>query len=268
MMSLTIYRKGLRKGWFIGLAPPIVLGILSLVYIAFWVMISKDAQAFIELFKNPAYSTILGNEITNINIATFTGFFSLEFFFTSQYLLIIIPIFLGSNIASKEIDNKTLDVVLSYPIPRWRLFTEKFLVYNTYNLTYILIIVPLTVFGTWIINETMNYLSLVYSLVGLWLFLYAAGSLTILCGTIVMNAGKSYALSGTILIGMILIDRIGGLIPSLNWLQLFSLFHYLQGSKIMNTGTLPMNEVIIVASFGTLSFLLALAIFQKKEIIY
>lgn len=268
IMTLTIYRKGLRKNWFIGLAPAVALGFLSLVYIAFWVYISKDAQAFIELFKNPAYSTILGNEITSINIATFTGFYSLEFFFTSNYILIIIPIFLGSNIISKEIDKKTLDIALSFPIPRWRLITEKFLVYNTYNLAYIILIAPITIIGVWLIGESMNYFSLIYSLIGLWFFFYAAGAIAILCGSIFMNSGRTYAACGTILIGMIIIDRIGGIITSLYWLQAGSLFHYLQGSQIMITGFLPLNEVALVASFGTLCFILALIIFQKREIIY
>lgn len=264
-MMVHVYLKELRKKWFSGIAGPFFVCIFVLMITYIWPEFRDQASNFMELLKNPFYKVFLG-QLGLADISTWQGFFFMYLFLWLEWVLLYVTIFVPVRLISTEIDKKTLDVTLSYPIPRWRYILEKFSVYLSYNLLYPILMFVITYLSTTAINESMNYAILSYSLIGVWFMFFALGALSLLCGTIFLESNKALSAAGVLILGQYLLERIGGLVESLRILQNLSLFHYLNAGTIADLGKLPLNELFTVAGVGILALSSALYIFQKREL--
>ena len=189
--------------------------------------------------------------------------------------MIFATIFIPARILASEMDNNTLDVMLSYPIPRWRYALEKFSVFLTYNLLYPVLILLTTFFVNIIMvnidfihaEEAVDLVVVGYATIGSWSLFFALGALSFLCGTIFLESNKAMAMSALVILGQYMMERFGGIVKSINFLQDFSLFHYMLPAAINRTGTFPIGDLIIVISVGLIATVGALYIFQRRELI-
>ncbi|MHA2104546.1 MAG: hypothetical protein ACW981_14050, partial [Candidatus Hodarchaeales archaeon] len=90
--------------------------------------ISKDNGERNAEMNNPIYQAILGDLGLEGLGLTWQAAVFMYAGGTMNILLLLVGIFPARSLAA-EIDKKTLDVILNYPIPRWRYLLEKFGVY-------------------------------------------------------------------------------------------------------------------------------------------
>ncbi|NHJ38664.1 MAG: ABC transporter permease subunit [Asgard group archaeon] len=167
-----VLTKDLQKKWLSGIIPPIsVIAFIPLIA-SIWPEFKKQADNFADILDNPIYQAILG-QLGLADITTWTGFFYMYIFLTLEIVVIFLSVLLPVRIISKEVDKKTLDLVLSYPIPRWRFLLEKFSVYLIYNLAYPILVLFFTFVSTRIVGEEINYTLLTYSSIGILMQLFA-----------------------------------------------------------------------------------------------
>jgi ABC-type transport system involved in multi-copper enzyme maturation permease subunit len=183
-----------------------------------------------------------------------------------QWVLLFVTIFVPARLITNEVDKRTLDVTLSYPIPRWRYILEKFCVYLTYNLLYPVLIYSATYLSTSAVGETIDYAILNYSLIGIWFLFFALGAISLLCGAVFLDGSRALAASGVLMIGQYILVRFADVVESLNYLKKFTLFNYLEPAAILDLGKLPLDELFVVAGVGTVALLAALYIFQRREL--
>ena len=88
---------------------------------------------------------------------------------TMEWAIVFLAILVPARIVTSEVDKKTLDVTLSYPLPRWRYLLEKFMVYLAYSLLYPAFVYVLAVVGTPSIGETLDLTVLGHAMAGFWL---------------------------------------------------------------------------------------------------
>ena len=264
---VRVYLKNLRKNWLNGIAPPIIVTMFIPLITSIWPEFKEKASVFTELMKNPVYRAFLG-KLGLADLGTWQGFFSIEIFVWLEMILVYITIFVPVRLISTEVDKRTLDVMLSYPIPRWRYLFEKFSVYLSFNFLYPIVILIITYLSTEAVNEIMDYTILTYALLGVWFWFFALGALSLLCGTIFLESSKSLSAAGVLIVGQFILVRIGDLVESLNILKKLSLFNYLNPGTIMELGMLPLDELFIVAGVGILALLGALYIFQNRELAF
>ncbi|MHA2366103.1 MAG: ABC transporter permease [Candidatus Hodarchaeales archaeon] len=266
-MSFKIYTKGLQKGWLIGILPAMLVGVFVLLIVSIWPEFKEEAAAMQDLLDNDMYKLMLG-ELGLLNIGTFIGFYAMEIFTILEFIMIFFTIFVPARIVSSEVDQRTLDVMLSYPVSRRDFLIQKFAVYNTITLSFPIIILITTLLGTIFVNEQIDYYPLILALIGSYLLFFTLGAISLLCGTLFLESGKSFSAAGGIIIGMWIIERLGGLSESLNFLQTISVNHYLNSGSIINSETLPIGDVFIVLMVGILSFITSLYVFEKRELAY
>jgi ABC-type transport system involved in multi-copper enzyme maturation permease subunit len=183
-------------------------------------------------------------------------------------LMIIVTIFLPVKLISAEVDNHTLDVMLSYPIRRWRYIFEKFSVYLTYNLLYPILMLLFTLLSAAAVNETITVLTFTYSVIGVWFLFFALGSISLLCGALFLKSKKALTASGIIIFGQYILVRVGGMVDAAAPLKYFSLLNYLNAGTIVTSGTMPIGELLIVITVGVIALLGSLYIFQKRELAF
>ena len=295
---LTIYKKQLQKTWLFWLLPILLLGSLALLVIIIWpdyAPILEQFDAVIE--SNSIFASLVGESA----IGSFEGFVGIELFIVGDFVFIILILLFGTMAIAREADSGTLDIILSYPVPRWRFLLEKLFAIITLSIIFPFLIWGITALGAAVIIETgvetttgapalteFNNEAFLIALIGKWLVYMAFTCITILCSVIFMDTVKTLSSSGLIVGGSWILERFGGLIRSANEevadiLQGVSLFHYLDGASVMNAimhddATLilpigndvllfffPVHELLIVLLVGIIALLAALIIFQKRE---
>jgi len=262
---MNIYFKFLKKNWLWGVIPPLLVALMVPAIGSIWPELEKQTAAFSELLNSPLYQIILGS-MSGFDITTWTGFYYMEIFTWMEMVILFVTIFVPARLISAEVDKKTLDFILSYPIARWRYVLEKFSVFLTYNFLYPVFVLILTYQSIISLNVEMDLVLLTYSLIGIWLLMFALGALSLLCGTIFLEPNRATAAAGILILGQYILVRIGGLTESLNFLKSFSFFNYLNANTILNQQKMPLDELLIVFVVAILSLIGALVIFQKREI--
>ncbi|MHA1207421.1 MAG: ABC transporter permease subunit, partial [Candidatus Hodarchaeales archaeon] len=154
---LTIYKKNMRKYWLIGISFPMAI-VIFIPFIAFiWPELKESISAFADILENPLYQVLLGG-LSMEDLSTWQGMFFMYIFMLLEWVMIFFFFFIPARLISSESDNRTLDVMLSYPVPRWRYMLEKFSVYLTYNLLYPIMIILSTMFFSELIGEEIDLL--------------------------------------------------------------------------------------------------------------
>ena len=232
-----------------------------------WPTLQDQISMFEELLDTPVYQAILG-QLGMIGFGSFDGAIYMYIFSTLEMLMIVLTVFIPVRLISSEVDRNILDIILSYPIPRWRFLLEKFSVYLTYNLLYPVLLLFAVILSATGIGESINLATFTYSVIGVWLLFFALGALSLLCGALFLKSRKALPASGIIVFGQYILVRVGGMVDAAAPLKHFSLFNYLNAGTIVNTGTIPILELIIVITVGVIALVGALYIFQKRELAF
>ncbi len=271
-----VFKKEFRKSWLIGIVPPLLVMVFVPLIAVIWPELELQAEAFEQMLENPLYAAMLG-DLLETGFTTWEGAYFLYIFIWSEWVILFITIVVPAFLISSEIDRKTLDVMLSYPIPRWRFALEKFAVYATYNLFYPIFIVLITFISTEYLQEQFNYEVLMYALIGLWLWLFTLGALSFLCAAIFLETRKSISFAALLIMGQYILQRFGGLSETLEFYQNISIFNYLSAGKIYKWFINPetynffeefIPQVLLVTGIGIAALIAALFIFQHRELAY
>ena len=270
---LNVYFKGMTKKWKSIITPVLVIGLFVIMIAGIWPTLKEQAEAFQFIIDNPIYQSILGNLGGAVMFTTWEGAYYLYIFVWLEMVIVFITIFSPGRLITNEIDKKSLDISLSYPISRWRYLLEKFSVFLTYNLLYPLIALFAGYIATQALKPydpavTMDYTLLFIASTSVWMYLFALGALSVLISTMFLDSRKTLAVSGAIIVGMYLLVRIGSAAESLNFLQYLSIFYYYSPGNILENGGFLVGEFFIVFGFGLVCLLAALWIFQKRELTY
>jgi ABC-type transport system involved in multi-copper enzyme maturation permease subunit len=282
-----VYLKNLRKSWMTGLVPPLIAAaFVGTVALSFPTMIDVILER-LGTMSSPIYKAILGDLGLEDLGLTWQAVLFMYGGGTMNILVLFVALFIPARILSTEIDKNTLDVMLSYPIPRWRYLFEKYGVYITYSLIFPMAIVVFMIGLTWVMDglypEGYVYNDIVYHYLpeqpqqfynlvvnyafGIFLLLFALGAISLLCATFFLDSNRSLTAAGVLIGGQYMLDGLGGLLDPSGELgiQNFSLFHYFSLGTLIETGMLPLFDIIIVAGVGILALIGALFIFHKRE---
>lgn len=270
----TIYKKQLQKTWYYWLIPIVLIVALAFYMVLIWPEFEPIIQEFQTFLENPLYQALLGEGAIQLGITSFEGLISMEMFIVSDIIFIGFILAFGTLIIAREADSGTLDIILSYPVPRWKFLLQKFLAFITVTLAFPILVWLITTLSASSYNITFNDEAFLVSLFGRWLLYMTLTSIAILCSIVFMDSTKTIGSSGLILGGSFILERIGGLVrpasaETADILQGISLFHYLDGptvmNNMMNNEGFPLGELLIILLIGFLALLVSLILFQKRE---
>lgn len=275
---LTIYKKQLQKTWLFWILPVILLVGMALLVVFIWPDYAPILEQFDIIFAdNPLFASLLGES----SMSSFEGFVGIELFIVSDFVFMVIILLVGAMAIAREADSGTLDVILSYPVPRWKFLLEKLFAIITLSLSYPIFIWGSVAMGVIILNGMdpnldleFNNLAFFLALLGKWIVYMVFTCITILCSVIFMDTTKTLGSGGLIVGGSWIFERFGGLIRMANEeiadiIQGVSLFHYLDAATVMNAiiagEEYPFGELFLVLFIGIVALGLALVLFWKRE---
>ena len=263
---MRVYLTNLRKGWKGGTLIPLFVSLIVPLMAGIWPSFKEQAAAFSEILQNPVYQALLG-QLGVMDMTTWQGIFYMYVGICMEWAIVIVAILIPARIVVSEVDKKTLDVTLSYPISRWRYLLEKFMVYATYNILYGVFVYIFAVVSTNSLGETLDMTVLGHAMAGFWLWLFALGAVSLLCGTLFLESSRALSASGALVVTQYLMTRFGDL-GDLSFLKDYTIFNYASTGTILNNGGIPMNELAVVVGVGVVALAAALYVFQKRELAY
>ena len=269
-----ILLKNLKKKWMSSLLPPLVLGLFIPLIASIWPEMREAAEIFAVILSSPVYAAMLG-DMGLANIAIWPGAFQMYIGIMLEYVMIGVTIFVPTKIITEEINKKTLDVTLSYPIPRWRFLLEKFGSYLVYCLAYPVMIMVFAFASTKYLqhnyahlNVEFDYLALTYPLIGTFMLFFSLGAIALLCAALILDPRKALGGSAAVIFGMYMLNRIGEMAESVEIVKYFSVFNYMSFAEIFTSGTFPVGEFFVLLGVALVALIGALIIFQKRELKY
>ncbi|HVO42273.1 MAG TPA: ABC transporter permease subunit, partial [Aggregatilineales bacterium] len=202
------------------------------------------------------------------SVATPAGFLNLIFF---SYALLILggyAVLAGLNITANEEESKILDVLLSLPVPRWRLVIEKFLAYAVI----IVGIVLLTFVGLWVglkatpalsVDEGRLLESTLNLLPGTLLML----AMTVLLTALVRRKNAAAAIATVVIVGSYFIDSIGRQATAsvANALRFLSFYTYYDSAAVIRSG-LNWGNVLVLVVVALVLMAGGTWLFQRRNI--
>lgn len=239
------------------------------MYIAIFPYIQSQSQELQQLMQ--AYPESLLKAF-NIKISELT-FTELEPFLAMEHfsaiwpiLLIALAISLAGGAIGGEIEKGTIEILLSQPLSRAKLFLGKYLgalfLILIFVLFSIISIFPLA----WMYNvelQVKNYFT--FGILGFF-FGWVVFSLGILTSSIFSEKGKANFLAAGIVVVMYGLNIISSLKENLENLKFFSFFHYYDASAALINNKVDNLSFIVFAIVILITSILAGFWFSKRDI--
>lgn len=260
---MTALRGAFLRFW---LCWTIAIGGLMILTIAMFPEVAKQQQTIDELLKQMPQSLIKAFGMDKVNLSDALGFYA-----TKGYLMItlfgsIFAAMLAGNILSKEQSEKTIEFLLSKPVSRSRVVTEKLLAVVVYILLFNLLVAVANFIGFTMVDASFSFRLFVYlSVAPLLLHLVFAGISFFLSS--LMKKGRSVL---SISLGLVFIlyffEIISSIAEKYEQLKYLTPFVYVNAADIITRGGLDPTYTGIMTAEFLLSVLASYAVFLRKDI--
>ncbi|MBN1284954.1 MAG: ABC transporter permease subunit [Anaerolineae bacterium] len=260
----VIFKRILRDSrtaiiaWGIGLA---VYAIFTVVIYPF----VQDFKEINEMMKLPIMQAMLGDKAADVTSPG--GFLGTYFFLMMPLITAVYSVLYGLGITAAEEDRGTLDVLLSYPLPRWQLILEKFAALVA-ALALMLAITLVGFVAGMIVTPSLevNFGDLILAALNLLPINLVMAALTLLLSTILRSRGLVGGIVGTFVFGSYFVKTFSALVEDpLTNIRYASIFHYYGGSRMMLDGVDWGGALLLLVVTGAL-VALSLATFQRRDL--
>lgn len=194
------------------------------------------------------------------------GFISLEFL--QIWGMIIIAGFVmttGASIIAREVDNHTMDLLLTQPIDRVEYLVAKLAA----DVTMMLGLVVVTMVSIWAGTKMFDFPLKIEGILAVTV-LIASLYLMIECFSLAMGAfmerGKAIILSVAVLIGSHLLKSLGDFNDTIKDFSWLSFFDYYKPAETLKSGTVPWGSVLLFAGIALIFLTIAVVVFREKDI--
>lgn len=237
----------------------VVLGALGALYVALF----------------PSMGDLLGEYMTEApesmqEYIGSTGDLTIEQWLDMEFFSGIVPLALpffmmviGARTIAGSEERKTLDLLLSNPVPRWHmvagaLLTMAMALAGVLALTWVLTYIAVPAAGVELAPGR-----LAQGLLTLWPFCLFFGALSLLVSAVVRRAALAIVIPGVVLVGMYVIDALAQVSKSVEPLHILSLQHHLAGSL---AGDFPWTAFLLVLLAAGVLGMAAAAVFARRDI--
>jgi ABC-2 type transport system permease protein len=220
-----------------------------------------------DLGNNPdAMNLFLSLGNGNGDITSYVGFLNLEMYSIFFILILgIIIAFIAASIISKEIESKTIDLLMSNPVSRKQIVFERFigLIPMVLIINFVSMIV---IMGTTIaINESLDFYYLFLTHLSSIPYFLAVIALSLLISTIFDEKMKSSIIMIAIIVGMFFLNFIGNMV-NIKEISFVSLTHYFNSYTTLKFGQVDLSNVIILLAVASTCLVIAMIYFEHKDI--
>lgn len=267
-MSGAMMIEALRRNWRAMLYWGIGIGLVTWIQVIIITDVSmlEDMQQMMETL--PSWMLAAFGMDDMAYMATPEGYVAIQFFSYALLMFSVYAVTLGLSVTSSDEDRGALDMVLSTPLPRWRLIIEKLIVYSVLVIGVVLI----TFFWLWLgvvmtpaltvdINKllmaTLNTIPATLMVLAVTMFI----------GALIPRRGIAMVAASVFVVASYLFQLIGSAAEGAlaQALSGVSYFNYSNGIEMLQNGFSVTNTLLLVG-VGLAATFAGLWLFQRRDV--
>jgi len=245
--------------------------ILLLLFIGLFVMIIAiypNMKEFLDMWAESLPEVALSTfGRSGFELSMVEGYLNMEFYQWGWVLTLgVYFVFISSSVISKEIENKTIDMLLSNPVSRARVVLEKFLGLVP-GVILVNVAMPIVVLGCLkYINETIDVTYLFYTHFASVFYLCAVCALGLLFSVIFDETKRANVLAIGAISGMYIMEILSILSEKYSAIGKISIIHYYDPGEILVHKTIEASDVVILCIITAVLLAAAAIYFEKRDI--
>ena len=264
-MLTSVFSKNLydmRGGliwWSVGLV------LTNLMIVLIFPSIEESSAALTEYMDNlpPAMVALFGDIQ---EFATMEGYLGLELFgFFLPALTLGFGIAYGGGVIGSEEDRGTLDLLLSYPISRRSVLTQKFGAIAVFALLVLVTSTLGLLLGVALVDATVDIGNLAAAVLNVGLLTLVFGTLALALTGVGLSRGAASGISAGLAAITFLMNGLAPLADLPDALRHITPWYYYDASEVLLTGFVPANTAVLVVAIVTL-LVIGLLGFQRRDI--
>ena len=203
------------------------------------------------------------------DMASYVGFLNIEMYQIFWVLILGIIIgFLAAASIAKEIESKTIDILMSNPVSRKQIIIEKFLgllpMVLIINFVAMLTIMMITV----AIGEELNFWYLTLTHIISLPYFFSIVAIGLFISTLFDEKMKASVVMMAVVVAMFIFDSIAEMIPDYEALGLISLKHYFQPYNALKLGEINLTANLVLILVTVIALIAAVFYFDWKDITF
>lgn len=270
-MTGTIFIEQLKRSWRTMLGLGVTLAILA-IYVS---AVVQDADVLI------AYRDLLGQMPAGMlaafglsdasTLATADGFIGFAFFTYGAFIMAAYGVVMGLNITVNDEDDGIMDVILSLPLPRWRVIVEKVAAYSLIILGICGMAFIGLLIGSRMIPEEMrgdiDLLNMFMACLNLFPLTLAIIGFTVFVASLIGRKHIVAAIAGTFVFGSYFLQMAADAASEsiAGFLGKFSIFTYFDGGTVAREGLNAFNVVLLIV-VALILVTVSLFTFERRDI--
>ena len=237
---------------------------ISIYLSYFFPYMSENAAIFKIVDSMPP---VIKNLIGDVEfVSTPAGFFNLQpFSYFAPIMILFYSVSRGVGVIAGEIENGTLDLLLSKPISRSGVIFQKVLSISLALAIIHVFFLSGMALGLILFKIDMNIIRLAEAIIALYMLSLSFLTISVTAGIIFLNKRKAVGLvSGYALISF-LVNAYAPAVNSFQIARIFSPFYYNSGSSPILNG-LDLSHLMIQVFIAVFFFMASILIFKKRDL--
>lgn len=192
--------------------------------------------------------------------------FSLEYLSLWPVMMSIYAIFFTGNIAAREVENGTMDMLLSQPIKRIQVIMSRFAVFPVVLIAITIASIIGIVIGMAIIGTTSDLGGICLAFVPAILLTLAVASYSLLISCIFLEPRKVLMIAGSLTGVFYLLNILARAVDSLDWIGYLSIFHYYETAEIASQMSMNWSGIGLYVAIIVICIAASIFVFQRRDI--
>lgn len=260
----VIFRRALRDSRSAVFWWGVVGAGMALLIVLIFPSMEAELGMYSEMIQSPIVQGLLG-DIPDITSAA--GFVSAEFFSWMPVVFSIYAVVAGLAIVSGEEMRGTLDILLSVPIPRWRVVAEKFAALVLGLLGILAVTLVGFLIGLVLVPQLdIPPLMLVAAVFNMLPLLLVTAAMTLLLTTALRSRGRAMGLVVAIMVASYFISTLAGLATeALSTVKYLSYWHYYDGYGPLFEG-IQWGDFALLLVVAAVMFAASVWFFERRDL--
>jgi ABC-2 type transport system permease protein len=263
-MLRNVFLKTLRDQrrallwWGVGLSA------LALYIILFYPSIgmSPEINRLLEEMPEALTKTIMGEFL---DLTSPEGYLNSQLFFMLPLLFLIFTIGFASNAIAGEEERGTMDLLLSNPLPRWRVVAEKFAAMAVATLVLAFAFWLGLAIGAIAARVEISFGRMAEAMLSGALLGLAFGALALALGCTSGNRGLSMGVASGVAVATYFLNSLAPVVEVLEPYRRLSPFYYFIGADPLKNGLNPGHAAVLIGLTAVL-LVVALFAFERRDL--
>jgi len=230
------------------------------------------SRPYDKFMENPVFEAFVGGK--GFDIYSIKGFLCMQLFSSLTLFIIIYFLIQYAGAFSSEVENKSIDIILSTPLSRRRFFISRYLSWAAMNLIMVVSWIIFIYIGVLALRSVLGldevadvpFGDITRTMILLLPFMLSVQGFCMLASVITNNSMKAYGVSFGIYFGMHFLNILAQLGEKLDFVKYLAIFHYWNYNAIFIDGIIPWGDTVLLTILSIVLFIAGSAIFEGKDL--